>query len=741
VINITAIEEKLRGFMKFALTILLVLNTVFSMSVLAGQQGQEDGYRLWLKYDLIRDKEQRQAYAKQLSQLSIIGESPTLSVIKNEFELALPRLLGKPIEVSLHDQRSSTLLITKIDQKIIDQYQLDDDINQSIDGLSNEGFIIKTIAIANKPQILITANTDIGLLYGSYHFIKLLQTSQNITALNIKQSPKVDIRMLNHWDDLDRHTERGYAGESIWDWHKLPEYKSQRYVDYARANASIGLNGTAINNVNANALILTDAWLSKVESLADTFRPYGIKVYLSIKFSSPQQIGGLATSDPLNSDVQQWWQNKAKEIYQKIPDFGGFLVKANSEGQPGPGDYNRSHAQGANMLAKALSPFGGKVIWRAFVYSHEDKTERSLQAYNEFVPLDGRFNDNVSIQVKNGPIDFQPREPFSPLFGAMPKTPLAMEFQITQEYLGFSTHLAYLAPLYEEVLDTDTLVNGKGSTVAQVIDGSLHNNTFSVMAGVANIGNDRNWTGHIFGQANWYAYGRLAWDHQLSSAEIAQEWVKMTLTKKPQAVDSIVNLMMGSREHIVNYMTPLGLHHLMATGHHYGPGPWVDNLSRADWNPVYYHRADEQGIGIDRTSSGTKGISQYAPAWQKLFRNPKTTPVELLLWFHHVPWDYQMPSGEILWTELVNHYYEGAQAVTVMEQQWLTLEHEIDANQFSQVKMALAIQVKEANWWRDACVLYFQEFSKRPIPHGLAKPTKTLEQFKSLSFPYAPGQG
>lgn len=737
-------------FMKSTLmTVLLCINTILVNAISSSAYAQpllsdfsgEDGYRLWLKYDLIKNEQQRQQYLKQLASINISGSSATINVIQQELTHALPNLLGQKIAINNPKVNAghNRLLIQKADNALLSQYPL----KEKMANLGEDGFIIQTVPVNKslRHNILITANSDLGLLYGSFHFIQLLQTQQSITDLNIVSAPKIKIRMLNHWDDLDRHVERGFSGQSIWDWHKLPEYKEQRYLDYARANASIGINGTVLNNVNANSLILTPAYLEKVTALADIFRPYGIKVYLSIKFSSPQQIGGLSTSDPLDLNVQQWWKNKAKEIYQSIPDFGGFLVKANSEGQPGPGDYHRTHAEGANMLAKALAPFGGNVIWRAFVYSHEDKTERSLQAYNEFVPLDGKFEKNVSIQVKNGPIDFQPREPFSPMFGAMPKTPLAMEFQITQEYLGFSTHLVYLSTMFEEVLDTDTLVHGKGSTIAKVIDGSLHNNSLSIIAGVANIGSDRNWTGHIFGQASWYAFGRLAWDHQLNSSDIAKDWIKMTLTHDTTAIASISEFMMNSRETLVNYMSPLGLHHIMDTGHHYGPGPWVDNLGREDWNPVYYHRADEQGLGLNRTSSGTNAVSQYSKPWQEIFSDPNKTPQELLLWFHHVPWDHKMPSGNSLWYELVSHYYAGVEAAEQMEKDWLALENNIEPNQFTQVKMSLAIQVKEAKWWRNACVLYFQTFSKQPLPDGFALPEKSLEYYQSLKFPYAPGQG
>ena len=702
--------------------VLLLLTVCQSATAKLADFAGEDGYRLWLKYDLLDDAGLRTRYAARLQQIHLAGDSATTGVIREELELALPALLGQ--KITFTDNAATAELVIQRNSK-------------ADEALGQEGFSLRS----GPRQIVLSANTDIGLLYGTFHLLRLIQTGQNIDKLQVTEVPKIELRMLNHWDDLDRHTERGYAGQSIFDWHKLPDYQEQRYFDYARANASIGINGMVPINVNSNALMLSPAYLLKVKALADIMRPYGIKVYLSIKFSSPQQLDGLATSDPLDPKVQQWWQDKAAEIYQLIPDFGGFLVKANSEGQPGPGDYGRSHAEGANMLAKALKPFGGVVLWRAFVYAHDSEHERSLQAYTEFVPLDGQFADNVSVQVKNGPIDFQPREPFSPLFGAMPLTSLAMEFQVTQEYLGFSTHLAYLATMYKETLDADTHVQGPGSSVAKVIDGSLSQAPLTVMAGVANIGVDRNWTGHIFGQANWYALGRLAWDHELSAEHIAREWTQMTLSHDKAAVNSIVALMMGSRETIVNYMTPLGLHHLMDTGHHYGPGPWVDDLGRDDWNPTYYHRADKQGIGLDRTTEGTNAVSQYAPYWQEIFNDPAQTPDNLLLWFHHLPWDYTMRSGKTLWTELVEHYYAGAEQVAAMQQTWLGLKDKIDPNQFNQVRMALAIQLKEAKWWRDACILYFQTYSGKPLPKGFEKPAHSLEYYQSLKFPYAPGQG
>ena len=521
----------------------------------------------------------------------------------------------------------------------------------------------------------------------------------------------------------------------------MPDYIDQRYIDYARANASIGINGTVLTNVNANALVLTAPYLQKVKALADAFRPYGIKVYLTARFSAPIEIGRLKTADPLNDSVKQWWKSKADEIYQLIPDFGGFLVKANSEGQPGPQNYNRTHADGANTLADAVAPHGGIVMWRAFVYSNESPEDRVKQAYTEFKPLDGSFRKNVLVQVKNGPLDFQPREPFSPLFGAMPKTPLMMEFQITQEYLGQGTHLVYEAPLFKEVLESDTYRAGKGSTVAKVIDGRLHGYQQTGIAGVANIGNDINWTGHPFAQANWYAYGRLAWDHDLSDTAIATEWIKQTLGSQEKLVNTTRSLMLSSYETVVHYMTPLGLHHIMGTGHHYGPGPWVSNAGRADWNPVYYHKADANGIGFNRVASGSNALSQYAPEVQEKYKDPATCPDELLLWFHHLPWTYKIKSGKTLWDELCLRYQSGVDSVRKMQQQWNSLKGLVDEERFRQTQMLLDIQEKDAIWWRNACLLYFQTFSKMPFPAGVETPDQKLEYYQALRFPYAPGNG
>lgn len=701
----------------------------------------EDGYRLWLRYDRIEDNNLLQTYRQTVTGWVSEGNSPTLQIAGKELQVALQGLLDTEISAQAQVNKDGLIVLgTPESSPLIASLALEGQLT----GLGEEGFLIKTTRLNNRSVVVIASNKDVGVLYGTFHFIRLLQTHQanapqDIRNLDIRNAPKTKIRVLNHWDNLDRTVERGYAGFSLWEWHKLPDYLNPRYTDYARANASIGINGTVLTNVNANALVLSPAYIEKVKALADLFRPYGIQVYLTARFSAPIELGGLSTADPLDPKVKQWWVDKADEIYREIPDFGGFLVKANSEGQPGPQNYGRSHADGANMLADALAPHHGIVMWRAFVYDDKVPDDRAKQAYQEFKPLDGKFRDNVMVQVKNGPIDFQPREPFHPLFGAMPQTPLMMEFQITQEYLGFATHLVYLAPLFEECLDADTYAEGKGSTVAEVVDGSLDNHELSGMAGVANIGTDRNWTGHPFGQANWYAFGRLAWDHALSSEQIAEEWIGMTFSNKAAVVQPIQEIMLASREIAVNYMTPLGLHHLMGWSHHYGPGPWIKDKPRADWTSVYYHQADSQGIGFDRTASGSNALSQYAPEVQELYASPETCPEKYLLWFHHLPWDFKLDSGNTLWEGICRRYYQGADSVGWMRKTWQTLEGKIDEERFEHVKALLKIQQKEAVWWRNACVLYFQTFSQRPIPEGLEKPDKTLEYYQQLSFPYAPG--
>lgn len=695
----------------------------------------EDGYRLWLRYDLIADSQKLKTYRQSLQGWIVDGSSPTLTVVKDELAVGLSGLLGMNIPNVSGINKNGILVVGTSQSSLLSKLNLSGKLKNT----RPDGFVIFNTFINGKKAIVITANEDSGVMYGVFHFLRLLQTHQNIDNLSIESSPKITLRVLNHWDNLDRTVERGYAGFSLWDWHKLPDYIDPRYRDYARANASIGINGTVVTNVNANALVLTPTYLQKVASLADVFRPYGIKIYLTARFSAPAEIGGLKTADPLAPEVRQWWKNKVDEIYKLIPDFGGFLVKANSEGQPGPQNYGRSHADGANMLADALLPHKGIVMWRAFVYDDKVPDDRAKQAYNEFKPLDGKFRENVLIQVKNGAIDFQPREPFHPMFGAMPETPLMMEFQITQEYLGFATHLVYLATLFKECLDADTYAKGEGSTVAKVIDGSLDNHTLSGMAGVANIGTDRNWCGHPFGQANWYSLGRLAWDHQLTSEEIADEWIRMTFSNDPNVIEPVKSMMVASRKITVNYMTPLGLHHIMGWSHHYGPGPWIKDKQRADWTSVYYHRADSLGIGFDRTATGSNAVSQYFPPVAKKFSSTESCPEKYLLWFHHLSWDYKVKSGRTLWNELCYKYNESVDSVRWMQKTWSSLKGKIDRERFEHVTSLLSIQEKEAVWWRNACLLYFQTFSRRPIPKNIEQPEHSLEYYMKLSYPYAPG--
>lgn len=708
----------------------------FSICLVTAQAQSPKGYDLWLGYDQIEQGIAFSDYNLLTESIFCTRGSDVLEASWKELASGLKSMLGRSPVFSDSWERKNTMLVAKktdLDTKVLELLGID------YEEIGMEGFIIKTIRLKGKEVLVITANEDVGILYGVFKFLRLMQNHQPLGNINILDAPKIDLRMLNHWDNLDRTVERGYAGFSLWNWQKLPEFIDQRYIDYARANASIGINGTVLTNVNANSLVLTPMYLEKAEALANVFRPYGIKVYLTARFSAPIEIGGLLTADPLNQDVQKWWKSKAKEIYDRIPDFGGFLVKANSEGQPGPQNYGRTHVDGANMMAAALEPFNGVVIWRAFVYSEHDVTDRAKQAYSEFVPFDGKFKDNVLVQSKNGAIDFQPREPFHPLFGAMPKTPLMMEFQITQEYLGFSTHLVFLPKLFEEVLDADTYRKGKGSTVAKVIDGTLHNKKITGMAGVANIGNDLNWTGHPFAQANWYGFGRLAWDPYLSSETIAEEWLGATFSNNTEFMAPIKEMMMTSREAVVNYMDPLGLHHIFDTGHHYGPGPWVNDLSRPEWNPTYYHKADENGIGFDRTPSGSNATDQYAHEVATTFNNLQSCPEDYLLWFHHLPWDYKLKNGKTLWDGMALKYQEGVDQVKGMIIIWEKVKPYISDEDFNEVRMLLEIQLKEAKWWRDACLLYFQTYSKKQLPVGVEKPSETLEFYKSLKFPFAPG--
>lgn len=634
----------------------------------------EDGSRLWL----------RQTPVNQASVCCLVT-SPTLTVAREELAA-----LWKGGEVDL-------------------QLCADETHRR----LGKEGYTIRT----SEGKTVLEAATEQGLLYATYHLLRLQAEGADCTRLDIQEKPAFDIRVLNHWDNLDGTIERGYAGRSLWKWEDLTDSVSARYREYARANASVGINGTVLNNVNASPEILSADYLQKVRKLADVFRPYGIKVYLSVNFASPMKLGGLSTADPLDEEVARWWKEKVQEIYGLIPDFGGFLVKANSEGQPGPCDYGRTHAEGANMLAEALKPYGGIVMWRAFVYSPSD-ADRAKQAYLEFQPLDGRFRDNVMVQVKNGPIDFQPREPYSPLFGAMPHTPLMVEFQITQEYLGHSNHLAYLATMWNEFYRYVQPSSLKG------------------VAGVVNVGDHVNWCGHDFAQANWYAYGRLAWNPDLSAEEIAREWLAQTFTTDRRFVEPMTQVMMESREAVVDYMMPLGLHHIFAWGHHYGPEPWCEVPgARADWLPSYYHQADKVGLGFDRSRTGSDAVSQYPDSLARVFDSLEQCPEEYLLWFHHVNWNQKLRSGRSLWDELCYKYQKGVDEVRAFQRIWKDMQPYVDAERYQAVAERLDIQARDAVWWKDACLEYFRTFSKKKYPEGVEPPVFTLKELKKVKLP------
>jgi alpha-glucuronidase len=584
-----------------------------------------------------------------------------------------------------------------------------------------EGYVLRRATLAGEPVTVIASSGDAGVLYGAYHYLRLVQTGRDVAALDVAERPRLALRLLNHWDNLDGSIERGYAGRSLWTWSELPATVDPRVEDYARANASLGINGTVVNSVNAKPESLSAAYLEKTAALARVFRAYGIRLYLSANFAAPKLLGGLPSADPQDPAVARWWKDKATEIYRHIPDFGGFLVKANSEGQPGPQDYGRTHAEGANVLADAVGPHGGIVMWRAFVYDADVDPDRIKRAHKEFVPLEGKFRENVFVQVKNGPLDFQPREPFHPLFGAMPRTPLMAELQVTQEYLGHSNHLVYLAPMWKEFLDAETYTKGAGSPVAKIVDGSLEAKARTGMAGVANTGTDANWCGHHFGQANWYAFGRLAWDPGLTAEAIAEEWIRMTWTADPAAVAAIKEIMLASHEALVDYSMPLGLHHLIG-GDHYEPMPENPDPRRADWSAIYYHRADANGIGYDRTARGSNAVAQYFPPLSERWSDPATTPETLLLWFHRLPWDFKLRSGGTLWEGLVRHYTRGAEQAASFEKKWQALRGTLDEERFAHVAAKLRRQAADAAAWRDKCLRYFQQFSKGKLPGAPTPP-------------------
>lgn len=662
--------------------LILLFTVLTSLHVSA----QSDGSQLWLG----------KQYANSCQVISQLPEDATAKIAKQELE---NNWRGKNVEL-------------KIDKSLNlgEGYNIYARPAQQGDNIQYEATI--------------TASNPIGLLYGAYELIRLQNTDayntgsgnqQNFSkAIDETEKPQVGLRILNHWDNLDGSIERGYAGKSIFKWEEIKLGKNgkggsiskslhDRLITYARANASLGINGSVLNNVNASPKMMTAEYINKVKIIANILRPYGIRVYLSINFASPMALGYTKTADPLDKKVQQWWQKKAKEIYATIPDFGGFLVKANSEGQPGPGDYHRTHADGANMLADAVKPYGGIIMWRSFVYGANHKGEdRVKQAVSEFKGMDGKFRDNVILQSKNGPLDFQPREPYAPIFDNIKQTPQIAELQITQEYLGQSKHLTYLAPMWKEFfgfVNPDRLVG---------------------ISGVANIGDDANWCGHPFSQANWYAFGRLAWNPSLTAEEIAHEWLVQTYENQDERFTKPVEMMMmTSREACVNYMMPLGLHHIFKFDHHYGPEP--DGFIASyplEWCPVYYHKADAQGVGFDRSSKGTDAVGQYPEPYRSLYDNIKTCPEEYLLWFHHVPWTYKMKSGSTLWQELCMKYNMGVAMVEVYRDFWHTSAKQYmkgHEQEWQHTDSLLNVQLENAKEWRNTCLKYFQTFSKMKI--------------------------
>lgn len=662
--------------------LILLITVLTSLHVSA----QSDGSQLWLG----------KQYANSCQVISQLPDDATAKIAKQELE---NNWRGKNVEL-------------KIDKSLNlgEGYNIYARPAQQGDNIQYEATI--------------TASNPIGLLYGAYELIRLQNTDayntgsgnqQNFSkAIDKTERPQVGLRILNHWDNLDGSIERGYAGKSIFKWEEIKLGKNgkggsiskslhDRLITYARANASLGINGSVLNNVNASPKMMTAEYINKVKVIANILRPYGIRVYLSINFASPMALGYTKTADPLDKKVQQWWQKKAKEIYATIPDFGGFLVKANSEGQPGPGDYHRTHADGANMLADAVKPYGGIIMWRSFVYGANHKGEdRVKQAVSEFKGMDGKFRDNVILQSKNGPLDFQPREPYAPIFDNIKQTPQIAELQITQEYLGQSKHLTYLAPMWKEFfgfVNPDRLVG---------------------ISGVANIGDDANWCGHPFSQANWYAFGRLAWNPSLTAEEIAHEWLVQTYENQDERFTKPVEMMMmTSREACVNYMMPLGLHHIFKFDHHYGPEP--DGFIASyplEWCPVYYHKADAQGIGFDRSSKGTDAVGQYPEPYRSLYDNIETCPEEYLLWFHHVPWTYKMKSGSTLWQELCMKYNMGVAMVEVYRDFWHTSAKQYmkgHEQEWQHTDSLLNVQLENAKEWRNTCLKYFQTFSKMKI--------------------------
>ncbi len=668
----------------------------------------DDGYELWLRYRKIGDAKRREEVKSALGVVSLELAREKAKTTKTDAKSILASATEKAIldsAVSELKRALSRLIDTEPRLALIET-------TNAASGEERESALADdAYSITSDPAgVKIRARSARGLLYGAYGLIRAIQTGRRLSGITIDDKPRLENRILNHWDNYDGSIERGYAGKSLWHWSELPGKIDRRYIDYARACASIGINGSVVNNVNAYTEILLPENLRKVAALAGVFRAYGIRTYLSINFTSPIKLGALKTADPLNPDVAAWWRAKADEIYELIPDFGGFLIKADSEGQAGPYGYGRDHAQGANVLAQALERHGGIVIWRAFVYGHGE-SDRAKKAYADFMPLDGHFKPNVAVQAKNGPIDFQPREPIHPLFGAMEKTNLFMEFQIAQEYLGQGNHVVYLAPMWKEILDFDTQAAGPGSTLGRVLAGEIFPVGMSGIAAVANTGDGRDWCGSIFHAANWYAYGRLAWDYGQTAETIADEWINATFAPDKASAADIKTMMMDSWEACIDYMTPLGLHHIMREGHHYGPDPSYDAGAREDWRSTYYHRADAVGLGFDRGRLGSGAVDQYRPPIAELFNDIKSCPEKYLVWFHHVPWNHILSSGRTFRDELIFRYDRGVKRAKAMLKTWEKLKGRIDPDRYNAVLAKLKIQCADAEEWRDICVPYFMGFA------------------------------
>ncbi len=660
---------------------------------LASNALAEDGSKLWLRYGPSADE------SKSLpTRIVVEGKSATCDVIRAEVAEAIEGLTGaEPVTSADAD---AVVVGTVENSEVIRALGW----VKELEALGKEGFVIRSTRVDGRRAIVVASVGEMGALYGAFHLLRMAQTDRLREPVSVVQKPRLALRLINHWDNIDRSMERGYAGPSLWKWDELPGKLDPRYTVYARAEASLGINGAVLNNVNAQSQSLSTEYLKKAAALAGLFRPYGIRVYLTANFAAPKKLGKLPTADPLDPQVIAWWNAKADEVYSLIPDFGGFLVKANSEGQPGPQDYKRTHADGANLLADAVGRHGGIVMWRAFIYDNKDP-DRAKRAYLELIPMDGKFRPNVMVQVKNGPVDFQPREPFHPLFGAMKETPLVAELQIVQENLGQSKHLVYLAPMWKECFNSDTFARGAGSKVVK---------QFAAIAGVSNVGSDTNWCGHHFAQANWYAFGRLAWDQDLSSEQIADEWLAQTFTTDADARAKMRAMMMSSWEAFVSYSEPLGLHHWVAKDH-YAPEPWHAKDVRPEYTATYYHHADANGIGFDRTTRGSDAVSQYFPPVRDQFEDVTKCPEKFLLWFHHVPWMHRMKSGTTLWEEMCATYTRGAEEATGMQATWLSLAGKIDEQRYREVGEKLAMQAADAQQWRDQFLAYFQSINHLPM--------------------------